>query len=255
MPDDETRTPEQTDAPAPTDTAPAQTSEADVQEQKQAPEATQEAQDVETPETEVNAEDTAEERLYAGKYKSVEDMEKAYKELQSKSTRDSQEKAELTRILNDAFVSPEPPATTQDSGDYDDYQDDEKPSDPRIEQLVRNDAVTRFAFSHPDADGDAINKVLKEDPMVKQMTGYDAKLEYAYLKSKNMSQSKAVDEAKKVAAQQTQAKIVEKQTAQVESSRKSEPVDEKAELKNRMSTGSLAERERARREYIRKYLV
>lgn len=43
------------------------------------------------------AEDTGE-RLYAGKYKSIEDMEKAYTESQSKMTQLAQEKAELEKM-------------------------------------------------------------------------------------------------------------------------------------------------------------
>lgn len=39
-----------------------------------------------------------EEKLYAGKFKSPEDMEKSYQELQSKFTKTAQEKAELERL-------------------------------------------------------------------------------------------------------------------------------------------------------------
>jgi hypothetical protein len=70
-----------------------------------------------------------------------------------------------------------------------------------------------------------------------------------------MSQQKAIDSATKEAVQQTKAKIVEKQTVQVESTKATEQVDEKTDLKNRMSEGSYEQRESARREYIRKYLV
>ncbi len=51
--------------------------------------------EAQAPET---AKETAEEKLYAGKYKSVEEMEKAHEELQSKFTKTAQEKAELERL-------------------------------------------------------------------------------------------------------------------------------------------------------------
>ena len=100
MSDTETQAP-QADDPVATDTsATADTSEASTQ-TNEAPEATQE-----TKEPVAKATDTVEDKLYAGKYKSVEDMEKAYQELNSKFTNTSQEKAELAKILNDAFITP-----------------------------------------------------------------------------------------------------------------------------------------------------
>jgi anti-sigma28 factor (negative regulator of flagellin synthesis) len=71
-----------------------------------------------------------------------------------------------------------------------------------------------------------------------------------------MSSSKAIAEAKKNTATETQAKIVEKQTAQVEAAQQTATaVDEKAELKEKIASGTLTERVQARREYIRKYLI
>lgn len=192
------------DPQSPTDTATPATNEADVQ-VNEAPEATQDQGD-----PEVKATDTAEERLYAGKYKSVDDLESSYKELQSKATRDAQDKAELTRILNDAFT--EEPATPDES-----YIETEV--DPRIEKLERQGAVSSFIMTHPNANGEAINKVLAEDPFISKISGHEAKLEYAYLKSQNMTQPKVVAEAQKASADAARLKVAEKQAAQVETVR------------------------------------
>jgi len=229
-------------APAQADTVADQTNEADIQ-VNEAPEATQGEQ------TEVKAEDTAE-KLYAGKYKSVEDLENAYKNAESKLGQTTSEKAELARQLQGTFAEQEVAETQQlaDSG----YEVD--PVAQKIERLERNDAVSRFIFSHPDADGVAVKEILTTDPNIAQIGSYDARLEYAYLKSKALSSSKAIAEAKKSGASETQAKIVEKQTAQVEASRKTETTDERTELKNRMAQGG-SDGDAARREYIRKYLV
>lgn len=48
-----------------------------------------------------------EEKLYAGKFKSPEDMEKSYTELQSKFTKTAQEKAEIERFLQNSQQAPE----------------------------------------------------------------------------------------------------------------------------------------------------
>lgn len=254
---DETQTQGNVDTPAIADTVETPTSEAATQVNDNAPEATQtEATAQEAEATEVSATDTAEESLYAGKYKSVEDMEKAYKELQSKATRDAQEKAELTKILNDAFLTPEAdaPATVADTDET--YGEEASSADPRIERLERQGAVSNFIMTHPDADGVTMNKVMAEDPLIASISGHEAKLEYAYLKSKTMTQTKVVQEAQQAGAQQAQAKMAEKQVAQVEAAAQSSgQIDEKAELQERMSSGNYEQREKARREYIRKYLV
>jgi len=241
-----------TEAPAVADTVTTQPSEAS-EVKNEAPETTQGTEAQEAPTTEVKAEDTAGDKLYAGKYKSVEDMEKAYTELQSKFGQTTNEKAELSRILNEAFQSPAP-ATAQAVTD-DGYQDEANPVNQEIDSLKRVTAVQSFIMSHPEADPASMQKVLADDPLVKQISGHDAKLEYAFLRSQNMAQPRAIAEAEKKAAIQAQAKIAEKQTAQVETARVSTPVDDKGELKNRMSTGSREDRDAARREYIRKYLV
>lgn len=232
-----------------TDTASNQPSEAREQ-VSEAPEANQSAGDTSS---DVKAEDTAEEKLLAGKYKTVEDLEKSYVELQSSFSRTASEKAELTRVLTEAFTAPvaEAPSTEQDA-----FSDDSTSSDPRIEKLERQTAIATFAIAHPDADGDAINNIIANDPLISSIQGTDARLEYAYLKSQNMASSKAIQEAQKKGAQAAQAKAAEKQIAQVETTQKpSIPVDENAELKQRMTTGSVEDREAARREYIRKNLV
>lgn len=209
------------------DTANTQNSEADVVDTN-APEATQEqapAQETAAPDT--TAEDTAEEKLLAGKYKSVEDLEKSYQELQSKYGKEASERAELTRILNDAFSSPEPAQTAQDTNE-DVFQDNSQES-PEIEQLRRDNAVTRFILTHDDAEASKMQEILSSDPLVQQISGHEARLEYAYQKSQNMSHSQALAEAKKTGAQQAQAKAAEKQVAQVETAKKSAPVNDRAE--------------------------
>jgi hypothetical protein len=225
-----------TDAPL-EDTAVAPTSEAS-EVQIDAPEATQEqavAQETTAPET--NAEDTAEAKLYAGKYKSVEEMESAYQELNSKFTNTAQEKAELTRILDQAFAAPanEP---VVDTG----YGYEEPLVNPEIEGLKRDNSVFKFITTHEDADASAMEQVLKSDPVISQIAGYDAKLEYAYLKSKTIAQPKAIAEAQRVAVEQTQAKTAEKQVAQVESARKAAPASDKADRIERMRYGDKSAR-------------
>lgn len=205
------------DTQSQTDTAPVQASEADVQVTSEAPEATQDTGETSP---EIKAEDTAEERLYAGKYKTVEDMEKAYKSAENKLHTEAIEKAELARILNETFTTPEAqaPAQATDTDSYGDYEETTT-VDPRIEAIERKEAVRDFVFTHPDTDGQAVNKILNSDPLVKNIQGYEAKLEYAYLKSRATAQPKAVADAEKRASEQTQAKIAEKQAAQVEGAR------------------------------------
>ena len=225
------------------DTADTQLNEADVQ-VEETPEATQ-------VETEVKAEDTVE-KLYAGKYKTVEDLESAYKNAESKIGQTASEKAELAKKLEGTFIEQEVAQSQQllDDG----YEID--PVAQKVERLERNDSVSRFIFAHPDADGEAVKQILLNDPSIPLIGSYDARLEFAYLKSQNMSSSKAIAEAKKNTATETQAKIVEKQTAQVEAAQQTATaVDEKAELKEKIASGTLTERVQARREYIRKYLI
>ena len=244
---DETQTTE-VEAPVSTDTVETQASEASTQTTNEAPEAaqTQEGQ------SEITATDTVEDKLYAGTYKTVEDMEKAYAELNSKFTNTSQEKAELSRILNEAFATPsEQPLVQQDV-----YGEEPDPVNTEIENLKRVTAVQSFIMSHTDANADAMQQVLNSDPLVKQITGHEAKLEYAYLRSQNMGQQKAIAAAEQKAVERTQAKVVEKQAAQVETTRKVDTSDEGSELFNR-ATGnySKADRDKARMEIIRKNLV
>lgn len=219
------------------DTTETQTSEANVGEETKTPEATQEqatAQEAEAPET--KAEDTVEEKLYAGKYKTVEDMERAYQELNSKFTNTSQEKAELARILDEAFYSPEPEVAQPQTDDYGLQEETPQPN-AELEQLRRDNAVTKFILAHDDADAASMKEVLATDPFIKQIQGHEAKLEYAYQKTQNMSHAKALKEAEKAGQQKAQAKTAEKQVAQVESAKKSAPVNNKAELLERMRYG------------------
>lgn len=229
------------------DTADTQASEAGVQTNNEAPDAAQEVK-----EPEAKAEDTVEEKLYAGKYKSAEDMEKAYKELESKFGKETSEKAELTRILNEAFAVPD--TSVADTNSDDDVET--TPQENETEGLKRDTAVLKFIISHQDADGAEMKKILNEDPMIKQISGHDAKLEYAYLRSQNMSKSKAIAEAKKTGQEEAQAKTAEKTAAQVESAKKSEPIDEDGDLLEK-ATGNYdqATRDAARLKLIRKNLV
>jgi hypothetical protein len=233
--------------PAATDTsAPVDTSEASTQ-TVDAPEATQQTEET----AEIKATDTAEEKLYAGKYKSPEELEKGYTELQSKFGQTTSEKAELSRILNEAFVQPEvaPPVVEE-------AYEEPNPLNQEIENLKRVTSVQSFVMNHQDADAASMGKVLAEDPLVKQISGHDAKLEYAYLRSQNMSQQKAIVEAQKNGAQAAQAKIAEKQVAQVETASAAGKQDDGSDLYER-ATGnySQADRDKARRELIRKNLV
>lgn len=203
---------------------------------------------------EVSATDTVEDKLFAGKYKSAEDLEKAYNELNSKFTSTSQEKAELSKILSEAFASdyPQGGATTQPQGGYEDFDDDVQPqSQPQEDGTKRDLAIMKFMFMHDDANPSDLGEILKTDPIVQNINGYDAKLEYAYLRSQNMSQSKAIAKAKEEAAQKAQSKVIEKQAAQVEPVAKSEPVDETAELRARIAGGDAT----ARIEMLKKFYL
>lgn len=238
--------------PTKVDTSETQPSEASVQVEKEAPEATQGNEEQESSQTETNqAEDTAEEKLYAGKYKTVEDMEKAYKELQSKATKDAMQKADMEKAISGTLDSQveEAYAAAEESGDY-----TPNPYAEKIDRLERKSVVQEFVMSHPEMDVDAVDKVLKEDPNISSINSYQARLEYAYLKSQNMGTSKAIEEAKKTAASETQAKVVEKQTAQIESSRKAES-DSENELLSKATSGNADERKAAREALIRKHLI
>lgn len=208
------------------DTTSNQDNLADVQVTNETPEATQDQGD-ESPE--VKAEDTApEERLYAGKYKTAEDMEKAYQELQSKATKDAQEKAELARILNESYSTSEQPQSQAANDDFDDYQQPD-PLVQKIEALERNQVASNFIFNHPDAAQltDQLSEVLKSDPTAQAIPDYNARLEYAYLKSKSLAEGKTIEQAKKEAANQTTQSLAAKQAAQVETVRKqSAPVND-----------------------------
>jgi len=239
MPEPDTQATEQ-EAPAEeVDTAESQPSEAS-EAINESPEATQEETETEqeavSEETEVKAEDT-EEKLYAGKYKTVEDLEKAYKNAESKIGKETSEKAQLTKALNESFDS-EDPTTIADT-----------------EKLKRDTAVLKFIFQYPDADAETMQTVLTEDPMINNISGHEAKLEYAYLKSQSMLSQETIETAKKEATKATKSKIAEKEAATVESARKAEPVDEGADLMQQATAGTPDERKAARLAIIRKNLV
>lgn len=236
------------DTPTPT-----QTSETNQLATNDAPEATQGTVAQETTQTEVKAEDTAQEKLLAGKYKTVEDLEKSYKELESRYGKETSEKAELNRILNEAFAPTMPVQDTAQVDTTDAYVDE--PITQPDDSVKRDMAVLKFTIGHPDADGNAMQQVLAKDPLINQITGYEAKLEYAYAKAKAESQNKTVAQATKQAQQDAQVKMVEKQAAQVETAQKAAPVNEEAELMNKAMTGRPDERAAARLAIIRKRLT
>jgi len=248
--DNDTPTQVQSDAPVIADTAPAPNSEADLQ-ANETPEA------AEAQEAPVNAEETVEEKLYAGKYKSPEDLEKSYIELQSKFSSTTQQKAELSRILADAFAEPAAPQVQTPA--YDDYEED-SPAQKPDDVYGRKIAVMEFSMSHPDADGAAILEVLKNDPATRNMPDYETKLKYAYAISQNTARPKAVEEAAKQSQTQAQVKYAEKQAAQVESASKQSPPTQEEPLtkeqlrdalKNDDSFGELLKKRKGFSNYIR----
>jgi hypothetical protein len=244
--DTETIAPQATD-PAATDTsATVDTSDTSTQ-TNETPEATQQTEGT----AEVKATDTVEEKLYAGKYKSVEDLENAYRNAESKLGQTTSEKAELARILNDAFAEPVGQTTAQEEP-----YDEPDPSARRWEQLETRQAITEFLLSHDDANPADLDKVLKTDPIVSQITTPQARLEYAYLRSQNMAQGKAIAEAEKKGAEATQAKIAEKQVAQVEAVKQTATQESGNELYEK-ATGNYTREERtaARMELICKNLI
>lgn len=249
--DDETLTQVQSEAPTVVDTAPAPTSEADVQ-ANETPEAAV------AQEATVNATDTVEEKLYAGKYKSIEDLESAYKNAESKLGSVTSQKAELSRILADAFSEPAAPVQAA-TPSYDEY-DEEPTSNSGNEVVNRKIAVMEFAMAYPDADGKAMLDVINNDPAAKRIGDYDAKLKYAYAMSQVTAKPKAVEEAVRQAQVQTQVKIAEKQAAQVESaSRQAPPTQEepltqeqiRAALRNDDSFGELLKKRKGFSNYIK----
>ena len=230
------------EAPATSDTVNDQNQQASPQ-SKESPEATQEnveAQEATSPET--KATDT-EEKLYAGKYKTEEELERAYKELESKFGKTASEKAELTKAIDQSLAPNVQPGVPGDINAVND-------------SLARDNAVIKFMMSHDDADPQVMEEILTTDPHVTQIGDYSTRLEYAYLRSQNMSKAKAIEEATKEAVTQTEAKIIEKQTAQVESAQKAESVDEVAELRDRAFNGNTSqEREAARIELIKRTII
>lgn len=230
-----TEAPEVTTAP---DTAQPQSTEASGQANTQTPDVTPDnvpAQEAVAPET--NTEDTVEEKLLAGKYKSVEDLERSYKELESKHGQTASEKAELARILTDAFSAPAPaPQASVPDTDYD-ADTEADPVNQELSSIKTRLAITEFLSAHQDADAQSLVEIIGSDPNVANITSPEAKLEYAYLKSQNATQAKVVAEAQKQGAVQAQAKAAEKQVAQVESARKAEPVNDKSELLARVRAG------------------
>lgn len=223
------------EAPAPADTVDTQANEANLQE-VQTPEAAQTTEG----QSAVNAEDTVSEKLYAGKYKSAEEMEKAYTELQSKYTNTSQEKAELSRILTEAFSTPEPAQVSAPVVDeYDEFSTTDAPQQQDT-AVNRELSIVKFMMVHPDADAGTLNEVITKDPMIANINGYDAKLEYAYLRSRELQRDKQLADATKQATIQATQKTVEKTAAQVEQAERSEQPDPKQDRVQRMRAGDEA---------------
>lgn len=233
------------------DTAPTQPSEASEQTVE-----TPEAQPTQNTKEEAQVTDTVTEKLFAGKYKSADDLEKSYLELQRKQTQDAMEKAELTRILNEAFLAPESAKTEQqEDTQTDDYREEDTRSTGPDQRVDRDLAVMKFVIMHSDANPDAMKEVLASDKLVSQIPGYENKLEYAYKVSQNLSHEKALEQARQEAYTQAQAKTAEKEIAKVETAQKAESADDKAELMTKATTGSPEERKAARNALIRKHLT
>lgn len=208
-----------------------------------------------TEETSVNATATAtseENGFLGGKYKTAQEFEEAYKELKNTYDRSAQEKAELSKILNEAFASDNATSDSQTEDDIYSTDTSAKPVDSGVNTKV---AIMEFMMIHSDADGAALNEILKNDPMVAHISTPEAKLQYAYLQSQVQSKDKALASAKQEGVKTAQAKIVEKQVAQVETAQKAQAIDEKTELRNTYTSGNPDERAAARAEYIKKFLV
>lgn len=207
---------------------------------EEAPEANQgEVEEGNPDETGVNAEDTADDTLLAGKYKTPEELERAYKELESKFGKETGEKAKLSRTL-DTVLSPE-----QDTG----------VGVSETEALRRDTAVLKFLVAHNDVDADSMKEILSSDPLLNQISGHEAKLEYAYLRSKELTRDQAMAQVQKQAQNETKAKVAEKEAAKVESAKKAEPVDDGTELLNKATSGSQEERQAARLALYKKHLA
>jgi hypothetical protein len=234
------------------DTAATQTNEAGELSQG-TPKAAQSSEKTEeSTQTEVTATDTAqEEKLLAGKYKSVEDLEKSYKELESKYGKEASDRAELAKILNEAFA---PPAadTATDTG-YD--ADEESPALKKATAAELKSTILEFMYTHSDADPTTLNEILKNDPLIGRISGEDAKLEYAYLRAKSLGSEKALAEVQKKAKDATVAKIAEKEVAKVETASKADTTDDKAELMTQATSGTPDERKAARNALIRQHLT
>ena len=248
--DDETQVTGSTEAPVATETAAAPTNEADVQVNTETPEASQEVK-----ESDVNATETVEEKLYAGKYKSAEELEKAYLSAQSEASKMASEKAELSRILADAFSAETAPVTSQPqvADEFDEFQQVQTPSNQGNDPVMQKLALMEFSMAHPDADGAAMVKIIQTDPAIKDITSYEAKLRYAHAVSQAQKQPKAVEQAQKQAAVQAQAKIAEKQAAQVESTSKQAPAPNSNEPLTPQQIRDTARDNQAFAEMMKKY--
>lgn len=220
MSDTDTHAPQdQGPAPAATPAAPEDTSAA--REQDQAVTPTDPVVETTTPVTPEVTVASEEDGFLGGKYKSKEDFENAYKNLQTTRQRELQEAAELRSVLQAAFATDDDTTDPATAG-YAGYDDD------KADSVVANRLVNmEFAMAHPDADGKAILDVMKNDPVAKQIQSYEARLRYAYLASKEKAAPQQVAEAQRQAAADAKAKVVEKQAAQVEpATKQSAPTQE-----------------------------
>ena len=209
---------EQTPAAADTVQAQEQTDIADDQVQADTPVV---ADDNTAQVTPTDTESSDDDGFLGGKYKTKEDFEKAYRELQTLRQTELEEKAQLSQILNSAFGSLDEQPAQQD-GYEEEYEDKTAPS--QLDSVNQKLAVMEFSMAYPDADGKAMTEVLTKDPVATQIQDYSARLKYAYAISKTNAQTKVVEAAQKQAQAATVAKIAEKQAAQVESvGKQSEP--------------------------------
>lgn len=186
------------------------------------------------------AEEAEPEHLYAGKYKSVEELEKAYQEEQKILTRQAQEQARIRKQVEQVLPFVSPPS----------QQEDVQPSDETeaarqlIGGIVREalqeqfgplqmqSQVQSFAERHADLEEYLPEIVSKFEAMTDQQRGLLMQanpnfLEDAYYAAKGMRSGQVVEEAKKQGKKEVYEAATKKREAQPESadsvSRKASP--------------------------------
>lgn len=225
--------------------------------EQEAPEANQNEEEKDSGE---KAEDTAEERLLAGKYKTTEDLEAAYKQLESKFGHKSNQVAELNSALTESLEQSQE-AEVQTETESEEHQSTQPKVQPSASEdnRDRDIAVMKFVMTRGNEvspeQTQEINKVLQSDPIVSQISTTEGKLEYAYQKSRNATNQQAMQKAQEEAQKETKAKMAEKEAAQVESGKKAEQPDGKEQLLSQAREGGPEEAKKARERLIREQLT